>query len=113
MRRLYARAKEAANSWNQTEVIEQFANRSSQFTILADISNVEQWQVNAAVHFNSWDNLGKEDFQPVVRAFRDLLGAFTCMDCGEYLRVSPDRETAELVRCECGRTNINVRKKGT
>jgi len=80
---------------------------------LAETSKAEQWQVNAAVHFNSWDNLGKEDFEPVVKAFRDLLGGFTCPDCSEYLRVSPERETPELVRCECGKTNINLRNKSS
>lgn len=112
MRKLYARAKEAANSWNQREVIDQIAARESAFDILAKTTNAEQWQVNVAVHFNSWDNLCKEDFEPVVKAFRNFLDGFTCSDCNEYLRVSPDRETPESVRCECGRTSINLRKKG-
>jgi ABC-type branched-subunit amino acid transport system ATPase component len=112
MRKLYTRGKEAANSWNQKEIVIQLADRESNFEILAHTSKAEQWQVNAAVHFNSWDTLGKEDFKPVVKAFRDFLGAFTCSVCSEYLRVSPDRETPESLRCECGKTNINLRKKG-
>jgi hypothetical protein len=111
MRNLYRRGKEAANSWNQKEIIEQIAARESKFAALADTSKAEQWQVNIAVHYNSWDNLGKEDFEPVVKAFWDLLGGFTCSDCKEYLRVSPERETPESLRCECGTTNINLRKK--
>lgn len=111
MRELYRRAKEAGNSWNQREVIEQIAARESEFAILAKSSNAEQWQVNVAVHFNTWDNLGKEDFAPVVKAFRDLLGRFTCSDCSEYLRVLPDREIAQLVCCECGKVSMNLRKK--
>lgn len=111
MRNLYKRGKEAANSWNQKEIIEQIAARESKFAALADTSKAEQWQMNVAVHYNSWDNLGKEDFEPVVKAFLDLLGGFTCSDCNEYLRVSPERETSESLRCECGTTNINLRKK--
>lgn len=111
MGQLYRKAKEAANSWNQRELVNQLAARADEFSMLAKTSNAEQWQVNVAVHFNSWDNLNKDDFAPVVKAFRDLLGGFTCADCGEYLRVSPDRETPELVRCECGKTNINLCKK--
>ncbi len=111
MRKFHGRAKEAANAWDQREIIEQLAARESKFAMLAEASKAEQWQVNAAVHFNSWANLGKEDFEPVVKAFRDLLGGFTCSDCNEYLRVLPDRETPESVRCECGKTNINLRKK--
>ena len=111
MRKLHNRAKEAANSWNQKDVIEQLAARESKFAMLADNSKAEEWQVNTAVHFNDWDNLGRADFEPVVKAFRDLLGGFTCSDCGEYLRVLPDRETPELARCECGKTNLNLQKK--
>jgi len=111
MRGLYRHAKEAGNSWNQREIIEQLAAREAEFAKLAETSNAEQWQVNIAVHYNSWENLGKEDFVPVVKAFRDLLGAFTCALCGEYLRVSPEREASESIRCECGKTMINLLKK--
>jgi hypothetical protein len=111
MRSLYTRAKEAGNSWNQKEIIEQVSEREKKFIALAETSKVEQWQVNAAVHFNIWDNLCKEDFIPVVRAFRELLTDFTCPDCNALYRVSPDRETPESVRCECGKMNINLRKK--
>ena len=111
MRKIYKRGKDAANSWNQTDIMGQVATRASEFANLADASNAEQWQVNAAVHFNSWDNLGRDDFAPVVEALRNLLDGFTCSDCSEYLRVSPDRETAESLRCECGEVDINLCKK--
>jgi len=112
MRDLYKRAKVAADSWNQQDIVKQIADREAKFTVLVDTSNAEQWQVNAAVHYNSWDNLGKPDFEPVVKAFKDLLGGFMCQeDCNEYLRVLPDRETPESVRCECGKTAINLSKK--
>jgi ABC-type cobalamin/Fe3+-siderophores transport system ATPase subunit len=113
LRNLLKRAKEAANSWNQKEMVEQLVVWSDEFSSLANSTNVEQWQVNVAVHFNSWDNLGKEDFRPVVQVFRDLLAKFACPDCDEYLRVSPDREMPEIVRCGCGKTNMNLKKKGT
>jgi len=111
LRKLYSKAKEAASSWNQKEALGRLSAAASDFARLADASNAEQWQLNAAVHYNSWDNLGKEDFAPVVKAFRQLLGAFVCKDCGGYVRVSPDRETPESLRCECGKTNINLHKK--
>ena len=111
MQKLHKRAKDAASSWNQGETVDQVAARTSAFTLLAEASKAEQWQVNIAVHYNNWDNLTKEDFAPVAKAFRDLLGGFACSDCNEYLRVSPDRETPETLRCECGKTNINVRRK--
>lgn len=113
MRELYNRAKEAANSWNQKDIVAQLAVRAATFAKLVATSNAEQWQVNVAVHYNSWQNLGSKDFTPVVNAFRELISAFTCSDCSDYLRVSPDREALESVRCECGKTNINLRKKSS
>ncbi len=114
MRELYRRGKDAANSWGQRDVIEKLTAREATFVMLAETSKAEQWQVNAAIHYNSWDNLGKEDFEPVVKAFRNLLGGFTCSKCGEYLRVSPEREkTPESVRCGCGDSGFNLLKKST
>ena len=113
MREVYRRAKKTGNSWNQKEIIEKLSAREADFAKLATDSNAEQWQVNAAVHYNSWDNLGKEDFAPVVKAFRNLLGGFACTECGGYLRVSPERAPAESLRCECGKTMINLQEKGT
>jgi hypothetical protein len=112
MRKFLTSAKVAASSWDQRDVVEQIASRESAFAASVAASNVEQWQVNIAVHYNSWDNLGKEDFKAVVNAFQDLLGGFACATCKEYVRISPDRETPESLRCDCGKTNMNLRKKG-
>ena len=111
MRKLYAQAKDAANSWNRKDLVECIAKSAAAFGKLADDSNAEQWQVNAAVHYNSWATLTREDFEPVVAAFRALVDGFTCQTCHEYLRATPDRETAEMLRCECGATVLNLLKK--
>jgi hypothetical protein len=111
MRRLFRKAKDAANSWKQQDVVERVGILDAEFSKLLGASNVEQWQINTAVHYNAWDSLTKEDFQPVVRAFRNLLNQFRCPDCQENLRVSPTRGTAETIRCECGGMNINLVKR--
>ena len=43
--------------------------------------------MNPAIHYTNWENLSKTDFQPVVDAFRDLYGVFTCAKCGGLLHV--------------------------
>jgi RecF/RecN/SMC N terminal domain len=108
LRKLFKRAKEAASSWNQRELVEQLGARAAAFSEVVNKSKVEEWQVNVALHFNSWDNLEKGDFTPVAKAFRDLLEAFRCPDCGGFLRVSPEREAIEALRCTCGKVNINL-----
>jgi hypothetical protein len=112
MKRLYAKAKDAASSWDQRDIVRQTAERASEFAGLAEATKAEQWQVNTAIHFNSWENLGREDFAPVVGAFREVLAGFTCPECHEYLRLSPDREKAESLRCGCGKTALNLLRRG-
>lgn len=110
-RELLKKAKASANSWNKPELVAQIAAREATFTKVVEESRTEQWQVNAAVHFNLWANLAKQDFTPVVQAFKNLLAAMACADCASYFRVSPDRESPEFFCCDCGTTNLNLQVK--
>jgi len=111
-KKLLRNGKNAANSWNQKEIVEQLTAHEVEFGGLVEASKVEQWQINAAVHFNSWVNLSREDFAPVAQAMKDLVEAFTCHECHAYLRVIPERETARALVCDCGKTSINLQSKG-
>lgn len=111
MKKLYREAKDAANSWNQAGALQLITDRESGFATTVAASQVEQWQVNVAIHFNGWDNLVSEDFAPVAKAFRELVEGFRCPDCKEFLYVSPVREEADMLRCDCGKTNFNLKKK--
>lgn len=113
MRSLYSKGKAGASSWKQQKILDELSDREAAFGALVEASNVDRWQINAAIHFNAWDNLEKGDFEPVARSYRSLVEAFYCMSCNEVLRVSPEREIMESVRCGCGLTHINLRKKGT
>jgi len=68
----FKKAKAAANSWNQVDTIETIAARESAFTDAKTRTGHEQWQINAAVHFNGWADLQKADFEHVVSAFSCL-----------------------------------------
>ena len=50
----------------------------------------EQWAVNANIHYNDWAGFEKEDFQPVVDAFKDLFSLFTCSNCGGLIYLVRD-----------------------
>ena len=74
----------------------------------------EQWLINKTVHFNDWANLGREDFGPVVAAFRELCdNVFACNNegCDSVLRVTLDGAKINGVRCKCGAVNWNLIKK--
>lgn len=109
---LMKKAKVAANSWNQTDVVERISAIEVAFGDAKTKTGYENWQINTAVHFNEWADLKKEDFAPVVTAFRAFTGAFGCDTCNEMYFVAPDRGKKEALRCGCGSLNLNLLQKG-
>jgi hypothetical protein len=104
----YTRA--AAKSWKQDGVIPLIEEREGIFAATRAATNVDQWQINAAVHFNNWANLNREDFVQVVAAFRELVNRFSCEACGGLFYVSPERGEKETLRCGCAAMSINLNK---
>lgn len=108
---LLKKAKAAANSWNQKDIVEQISTIEAAFGEAKTKTGYENWQINTAVHFNEWADLKKEDFAPVVTAFRALTSAFGCDTCKEMYFVAPDRGRKEALRCSCGALNLNLLAK--
>jgi recombinational DNA repair ATPase RecF len=107
--KLYGKAKSAANSWNQKEVIETISARDAAFSVVKKKVDSDKWQLNATVHFNEWDNLQKADFVPVVAAFKEFTEAFMCTACHEMYYVVPAHEPKkQTLRCGCAATNLNL-----
>lgn len=73
-------------------------------------SQVEQWIINRNVHYNKWDEFSKPDFRPVVQAFKDLFGLFTCSSCGSIISISESKGEMPkaLVSCNCGKIFWNI-----
>ena len=101
----------SAESWEQKDKKESIEKLLKALNEAAQASEVEQWQINTAIHYNEWENLNKRDFEPVVEAFKELNSIFECETCEELLYVSPERGKKEAVRCGCGSINVNLIKK--
>jgi len=110
MKELSGKAAEAAQSWGNKAAAEAVAKRKTAQSSASDATNVEQWAVNKAVHYNAWANFGRKDFEPVVAAFRDLLGCFRCDPCDSWVYVTP-RVNPEAVRCDCNAISLNLKPK--
>ncbi len=111
---LLKKGRLSAESWGKTKEVEEITKREKAFAELVAKSNVEQWQINSAIHFNEWENLQPADFIPVVEIFKGLVGAFICpnTDCGSVLYILPERKKdPEELRCFCGATTINLLQK--
>lgn len=111
---LLGKAKEAAHSWKQTEILQGLNRVDDQAKKIFGRTNVEQWSINKAVHYNQWANFGKQDFIPVVTAFKDLYEkVFSCSneECQSVLQLTFDGAKVNGVRCKCGAVNWNLAKK--
>jgi len=110
-KKLLARAQESAQSWGRKEEVPQLSKRQEEFGALVAKSQIEQWAINKAIHYNEWANLSKQEFLPVVVAFRTLLDSLRCPACGGFFYLTPPKGNAEAIRCDCGSVNINLKKK--
>lgn len=111
---LLSKAKEAANSWNRQDEVQALNQRDDKAKGIIKSALGEQWTINKTVHYNDWANLGKEDFEPVVAAFRELCDSvFACDNegCDAVLKVTFDGANMNGVRCKCGTVNWNLIKK--
>lgn len=110
MKELYGKAADAAQSWGNKSAKEAATKRKTALSTSNGAANVEQWAVNKAVHYNEWANFGKKDFEPVVAAFRELLGCFRCETCDSWLYITP-RANPESLRCACNAISLNLKPK--
>ena len=107
---LLGKAADAAQSWGNDEEKQMVGTLKEKISASWKASQGEQWAVNNAVHYNSWANFGKNDFEPVVAAFKKLLDLFHCKSCGSLLYANP-KTSPEALRCRCGTFNFNLNKK--
>ncbi len=109
---LLKKAKQSANSWNNSEKLEELNTYETEVNQIYTMTNVEHWAVNASVHYNTWPELTENDFRPVVDAFNDLYQLFLCSNCGGIKHVLKDSSLKETrVICNCGEFNWNLKKK--
>jgi hypothetical protein len=110
-RNLLKKGKNAAQSWGQTEEFQKFQELESIIKTIYERTNAEKWPLNSAIHYNSWANFSKADFQPILDAFKDIYGVFVCNKCSGLLHVVNANGRPETVRCNCPQINWNLVSK--
>ena len=105
-------AAKAAASWDDTDQITMVEALKKRRSDILAASEGEQWVINKAIHNNDWADLSKNDFKPVVTAFRDLLQQFRCEKpkCDSWLSLTPKNDPVDL-RCSCGNFRLNLKEK--
>ena len=111
---LLKQAAKVARSWGDSEQLAQVTALQDARSTILSASNDEQWVINKAIHYNEWADLSKNDFKPVVKAFKDLLQQFRCEKpkCDSWLSLTPKHDPVDL-RCSCGAFRLNLNEKSS
>lgn len=112
MSKLLAEGKKIAKSWSNSSTMDAIEKKEKEFIAAREKSNIENWQTNAAIHYNEWANFQKSDFEPVVAAYRELIEQFRCPKCSGLLYLSFDnRGKKQDLRCNCSQLCFNLVQK--
>lgn len=102
------KGKAAAQSWGKESDVEQLTTIETAFDQARATCEVDKWQINPAVHYNKWATFHKNDFEPVVKAYKDLLALLSCTTCNEIFYLIPEKGDAQALRCGCAALNVNL-----
>lgn len=111
MNDLYKKSKATAQSYGDDLRVDEIRKHQERFIKAAVVSQGDQWEINPAVHYNEWANFQREDFKPVVAAFKALENEFQCDTCGDLIYVVQTGKTKESARCGCAKVNLNLKAK--
>ena len=76
LKELLSKAKDAANSRSNTEAIKKLSAIEQELTDAIKVAQVDQWQLNPAVHYNEWGNFSKNDVLPLINSMERLVNSF-------------------------------------
>ena len=105
---LFKKAKAAANSWGNTELVAVIDEQDKAFATSVTAALGEQWQINPLIHYNEWANLEQNDFTPVVAAFKDLTARFVCAKCNGLMYITYSNGVKDTLRCSCSALSLSL-----
>lgn len=104
------KAKENFNKLNQQNKVKELCDLEKMANEIIEKSKIEQWIINANVHYNKWAECSKNDFTDVVSAFKNLFALFSCSNCGQSISVTQRKGDSPkaILSCECQNISWNV-----
>ena len=107
------KAAVSANSWGNKEAVKRAKELDAARAKAMVAESTESWPINRAIHFNEWASFSREDFEPVVAAWKEYLALFACdnVACGSLIFVTGSRGREDALRCACGTLNLNLKAR--
>lgn len=104
-------AAKAAETWKNADKLAEIAGRVKQLETAVALTQIDRWQINPAIHYNSWAQFDRRDFEHVVTAFRALIATFHCGECNAMFEIVPPRGSREHLVCACGKSTLSFARK--
>jgi hypothetical protein len=104
-------AIKSATSWGKEKDLTKLSEQLKVAGKIIQDSQMEQWAINAAVHYNNWENLNRKEFTTVVDSFGELTSLFACDKCGVLIEVLYSEYEPVRVCCPCGNMDWNLTMK--
>lgn len=108
LKNLLKKGKNAANSFGNTLEVELLSKWDEKLCHMYQIVHIDDWQLNSAVHYNNWENFHKNDFLPLVDAYKKLIDCFKCDKCNSFVCLTNIDGVACSVDCPCGNVSIKL-----
>lgn len=109
-RKLLSDARRAHASWHRDPSAEIELLDAGRLEAYKHVSD-ETWAVSINIHFNELVNFEKNDFVPVVEAYKELFSLFTCPRCHGMIKIVREERAVVGVRCTCNYVNWNLKAK--
>ncbi|MEP4645421.1 MAG: chromosome segregation protein SMC, partial [Lentilitoribacter sp.] len=113
LKELLGKAIKCSQSWENKPMMQLALDRKDRLKAANTAKGEEDWAINKAVHHNEWANFSKNDFEPVVQTFKELIACAQCDDCKSWLYITPKNTAPEVLKCSCSLTNFNLKMKKT
>lgn len=108
IRDLIKEGKKRANEHAQADVMERLSALEDRIVEAASTLQSEQWAINPAVHYNTWENLAPNELGPILMASEDLVDLFHCPSCDGPLRLATVSGIEASVICACGESSWSI-----
>jgi hypothetical protein len=111
LQRHISQGMKSAQSWGNQEKFEWLKEYSTKLKEAYVLTNAEQWAINQNVHFTHWKQMNKNDFLPVVSAFKSLFSLFECNNCEGFVMVVMRGLDSIGIQCKCRNFDWNLLAK--
>ncbi len=108
---LLKKAIKSARSWGNQNLVDTLESEKNHLAECLKKANSEAWGMNAMVHFNSWADMDQNAFREIRNAYYNLVQIFKCDSCNTLLHVVPIKGNSEILKCDCGQKNYNLKSK--